>query len=176
MTTNDDSNLDWSGGAPRPFVVAYPCVNCDGSGKEGGEPCRPCGATGVARFLHGTKADLQNGALIEPGHDANFGNLERTTVYVYLTGTMDAATWGAELALGNGRGRIYVVEPTGPIEDDPNLTNTRFPGNPTRSYRSRDPLRVVGEVVNWPEHPEEQVTTMRQELERLNRQGIEPID
>lgn len=176
MTSNPDPNVVWSDGPPRPFVVAYPCVSCEGAGEEGGQSCRACGATGVARFLHGTKASLEPGALIEPGHDANFGNLDRTTVYVYLTGTMDAATWGAELALGDGRGRIYVVEPTGPIEDDPNLTNTRFPGNPTRSYRSREPLRVVGEVVDWVGHPEAQVTAMRQELERLSRQGIEPID
>ena len=67
---------------------------------------------------------------------------ERTTTYVYLTGTLDAATWGAELALGDGPGRIYIVEPTGPIMDDPNLTDKKFPGNPTQSYRSGEPLRV----------------------------------
>ena len=104
--------------------------------------------TGVARFLffHGTKAELSTGDLIEPGYGANYGRLDRTTTYVYLTGTLDAATWGAELALGAGRGRIYTVEPLGSIDDDPNLTDKRFPGNPTESYRSRGPLRVIGET------------------------------
>jgi hypothetical protein len=101
-----------------------------------GRPCqcgRPCHGTGVGRFFHGTKANLQPADLIEPGHGANYGKLDRTTTYVYLSGTLDAATWGAELALGEGRGRIYVVEPTGSIEDDPNLTDKKFPGNPTKS-------------------------------------------
>jgi hypothetical protein len=176
MTFSDDQSSARPPGSPRPFVVAYPCATCSGRGEDGPQPCGACGATGVARFLHGTKADLDCGALIEPGHGANFGDLERTTTYVYLTGTLDAATWGAELALGDGRGRIYFVEPTGPIEDDPNLTNTRFPGNPTRSYRSREPLRVVGEVVDWMGHPAEQVTAMKEELKRLSRAGVEPID
>ena len=78
------------------------------------------------RFYHGTRADLKPGDLIKPGHAPNFGNQDRTTTYVYLTRTLDAATWGAELALGEGPGRIYIVEPTGPIEDDPNLTDKKF--------------------------------------------------
>ncbi len=130
----------------------------------------------MGRFFHGTKAALEIGALMEPGHDVNFGNLERVTTYVYLTGTLDAATWGAELARGEGRGRIYIVEPTGPIEDDPNLTNTRFPGNPTKSYRSRQPLRVVGEVVDWLGHSQEQLAAMKEGLARLAQQGVEPDD
>lgn len=141
---------------------------------------RPAAVRSVRRNRRGAFPSryegLDCGALIEPGHGANFGDLERTTTYVYLTGTLDAATWGAELALGDGRGRIYFVEPTGPIEDDPNLTNTRFPGNPTRSYRSREPLRVFGEVVDWMGHPAEQVTAMKEELKRLSRAGGEPID
>lgn len=95
---------------------------------------------------------------------------------MYLTATLDAATWGAELAIGPGRGRIYLVEPTGPIEDDPNLTDKRFPGNPTRSYRTRQPLRVTGELVDWVGHPAEQVQAMRDGLARLAAQGIEAIE
>jgi rifampin ADP-ribosylating transferase len=95
---------------------------------------------------------------------------------VYLTATLDAATWGAELADGEGRGRIYVVEPTGPIEDDPNLTDQKFPGNPTRSYRSRDPLRVTGEVTAWRGHPPEQLRAMREGVERLRQAGVEAIE
>ena len=79
--------------------------------------------------------------------------------YVYLTATLDAATWGAELASGGGPGRIYTVEPTGPIEDDPNLTDKKYPGNPTKSYRSREPLRVTGEVTHWQGHPPEEAGT-----------------
>jgi rifampin ADP-ribosylating transferase len=130
----------------------------------------------VARFFHGTKAELNTGDLIEPGHRANYGRLDRDTPYVYLTGTLDAATWGAELALGEGRGRIYVVEPLGSVEDDPNLTDKKFPGNPTKSYRTREPLRVVGEVVDWQGHSPEQLAAMRDGLDRLGQQGIEPID
>jgi rifampin ADP-ribosylating transferase len=130
----------------------------------------------VERFFHGTKAELSTGDLIGPGYGANYGRLDRTTTYVYLTGTLDAATWGAELALGEGRGRIYTVEPVGSIEDDPNLTDKKFPGNPTKSYRSREPLRVIGELVDWQGHPPEELKAMRDGLERLRQQGVEPID
>ena len=89
---------------------------------------------GQERYYHGTSANLQPGDLIEPGFTSNFGS-RRKANHVYLTATVDAAIWGAELAIGEGPGRIYIVEPTGPIEDDPNLTDKKFPGNPTRSYR-----------------------------------------
>jgi hypothetical protein len=128
------------------------------------------------RLYHGTRADLRPGDLIEPGYSPNFGDRERTTTWVYLTGTLDAATWGAELALGEGAGRIYVVEPTGPIMDDPNLTNQRFTGNPTNSYRSREPLRVTGVVTEWQGHSPEALTAMKDSLERLRQRGVEPID
>lgn len=128
------------------------------------------------RFYHGTKADLRPGDLIEAGHYPNFGDLDRVTTWVYLTATLDAATWGAELSIGDGPGRIYIVEPTGPIEDDPNLTDKKFPGNPTKSYRTRDPLRVTGEVTDWEGHPPEQLKAMRDNLARLKELGVEPID
>jgi rifampin ADP-ribosylating transferase len=129
----------------------------------------------VRRFYHGTKADLKPGDLIEPGYSSNFGKRKQAS-YVYLTGTLDAATWGAELAVGEGPGRIYVVEPTGPIEDDPNLTDKKFPGNPTKSYRSREPLRVTGEVTDWRGHSPEALKAMKDNLERLKRLGVEAID
>lgn len=140
------------------------------------EPFKPwTDAAGVPRYLHGTKADLKPGDLIEAGRASNYG--ERTVaVFVYLTGTLDAATWGAELALGEGRGRIYVVEPTGPIEDDPNLTDKKFPGNPTRSFRTRAPLRVTGELVDWVGHAPELVQAMKDGLARLAAQGIKAIE
>jgi hypothetical protein len=126
-------------------------------------------------FYHGTKADLKPGDLIGSGYVSNYGS-RRQANHVYFSATLDAATWGAELALGEGRGRIYIVEPTGPFEDDPNLTDKKFPGNPTKSYRSRDPLRVTGEVRDWVGHSPEQLQAMREGLERLKQQGVEAVD
>ncbi|NMR21366.1 NAD(+)--rifampin ADP-ribosyltransferase [Cellulomonas fimi] len=126
-------------------------------------------------FFHGTKAALAVGNVLAPGRSSNYGR-RRTARYVYLTATLDAAVWGAELAVGEGRGRVYRVEPTGPLENDPNLTDQRFPGNPTRSYRTRDPLRVVGEVADWEGHPPDVLRHMRDHLAELERQGIEAIE
>jgi len=127
------------------------------------------------QFYHGTKANLKQGDLIEPGFNSNYGK-RKLAAYVYLTATLDAAVWGAELALGEGPGRIYFVEPTGPIEDDPNLTDKKFPGNPTKSYRSRSPLRVLGEVTDWQGHSPEQLKVMKEHLEQLKQLGIEAIE
>jgi len=127
------------------------------------------------KFYHGTKANLKTGDLIEPGFNSNYGKMKKAS-YIYLTATLDAASWGAELALGEGTGRIYIVEPTGPIEDDPNLTDKKFPGNPTKSYRSREPLRVTGEVTDWQGHSPEQLKTMKDHLEHLKQLGIEAIE
>lgn len=130
---------------------------------------------GVPRYLHGTKADMKPGDLIEPGRVSNYGDRASAT-FVYLTATLDAATWGAELAIGHGPGRIYIVEPTGPIEDDPNLTDKKFPGNPTCSYRTRDPLRVTGEITEWKGHAPEQLQAMKDGLARLAAEGIKVIE
>jgi hypothetical protein len=129
----------------------------------------------VERYYHGTHADLEPGDLIEAGYQSNYGS-RRKANHIYFTATVDAAVWGAELAEGEGRGRIYIVEPTGPIEDDPNLTDKRFPGNPTKSYRSRDPLRVVDELTDWEGHPPDVLQAMKDHLETLKEQGIEAID
>ena len=126
-------------------------------------------------FYHGTKANLRPGDLIEPGFNSNYGKRKKAS-FVYLTATLDAAIWGAELALGEGPGRIYTVEPTGPFEDDPNLTDKKFPGNPTKSYRSRDPLRVTGEVLEWQGHSPETLNAMKAHLGRLKELGIEAIE
>ncbi len=129
----------------------------------------------VAAFFHGTRAALGQGDLIEAGRASNYG-ARKAAGWVYVSATLDAAVWGAELAAGDGPGRIYVVEPTGALEDDPNLTDQRFPGNPSRSYRTREPLRVLGEVVGWTGHPAEQVAQMRAHVADLAAQGIEAID
>ena len=129
----------------------------------------------VQPLYHGTKADLAEGDLIGRGFASNYGK-RKEAAWVYLSATLEAATWGAELARGEGRGRIYIVEPTGPFEDDPNLTDKKFPGNPTKSYRTRDPLRVIGEVVDWQGHSLEQLRAMKDSLAELDRLGIEAIE
>jgi hypothetical protein len=126
-------------------------------------------------YFHGTKADLKIGDLIEVGVNSNYGQNNKAK-YIYLTATLDAAIWGAELALGDGPERIYLVEPTGPIENDPNLTDKKFPGNPTMSYRSQDPFRVVGEIATWRGHSPEQLKAMKEGLAKLKEQGIEAIE
>jgi hypothetical protein len=126
-------------------------------------------------YFHGTKADLKPGDLIEVGVNSNYGQ-QKQAKYIYLTSTLDAAIWGAELALGEGRERIYLVEPTGDIEDDPNLTNQRFPGNPSKSYRSKFPFKIVGEVSFWQGHSVEQIQSMKDALEKLKEKGIEAIE
>ncbi len=126
-------------------------------------------------FFHGTKADLGIGDLLVPNYGSNFGSGTPLS-WIYFAGALEAAVWGAELAAGDGRERIYVVQATGPFEDDPNLTDKKFPGNPTRSYRSRDPLEIVGEAVSWRGHPVEQVQAMRKGVARLLAEGAEILD
>ncbi len=131
--------------------------------------------TDLPTYYHGTKADLKVGDLIKPGYASNYGKRKHAP-YVYLSATLDAAAWGAELSIGPGPGRIYIVEPTGIIEDDPNLTNKKFVGNPTKSYRSKSPFRVIGEVVDWEGHPPEQLKKMRDNVESARQRGIEAIE
>lgn len=122
-----------------------------------------------------TKADLQLGDLIEVGYKSNSGG-RKNARYIFLSATLDAAIWGAELAVGEKEGRIYIVEPTGTIEDDPDLTDKKFPGNPTKSYRSIHPFRVLGELKNWQGHPIEQVKAMKEVMLKLNAQGIRSLN
>jgi hypothetical protein len=126
-------------------------------------------------YYHGTKADLKQGDLIAPGFKSNYGKRKKAA-YVYFSATLEAAIWGAELAIGESTGRIYIVEPTGPFEDDPNLTDKKFPGNPTKSYRTAQPIRVSGEVTEWQGHAPEQLKAMRDHLDKLKAQGIEAIE
>ncbi len=151
-------------------VVRLGDVEIRSTGQE-----RPAVVSDPGPFFHGTRADLAPGDVLEPGHSANFGK-RRQANHVYVSASLDAATWGAELAVGDGPGRIYEVEPTGVLEDDPNLTNVRFPGNPTRSYRTREPVRVVREVLDWEPHPPEVVQAMRERVEALERRGVEALD
>lgn len=124
-------------------------------------------------FYHGTKADLKPGELIRPGYRSNYGQTQRTSRWVYMTATLSAL--GAELARGDGPGRLYIVEPTGPFVDDPDLTDKKFPGNPTKSYRSRHPLRVVGEVTDWVPHPPEVIQAIIDRQDLLFAQQAERI-
>lgn len=126
-------------------------------------------------YFHGTKADLKIGDFIKAGHSSNYGK-RKSSKYIFLTATIDAAIWGAELAFGDARERIYLVEPTGAFEDDPDLTDKKFPGNPTKSYRTTHPLKVVGEVLIWQSHPSEQVKKMKDYLQQLKDQGIDSLN
>jgi len=134
------------------------------------------GATPFAQtYFHGTKAELKVGDLIEVGFNSNYGE-RKNAKYIFLTSTLDAAIWGAELAFGEGKERIYLVEPTGEIEDDPDLTDRKFPGNPTKSYRSTEPFRVVGEVTVWQGHSAEQVKSMKEGVGKLKEQGVKSLN
>jgi rifampin ADP-ribosyltransferase len=135
----------------------------------------PFGVDDPGPFFHGTKVELKPGDLLSIGYSSNYGE-RKTANFVYLSATLDAAVWGAELAFGDGVGRIYRVEPTGAFENDPNLTDTKFPGNPTRSYRTKQPLRIVGEVSDWQGHSPEVLQHMRDRVDELKRLGIEAIN
>ena len=126
-------------------------------------------------FLHGTKADLSVGDLLVPGCRSNYSR-GRLSNHIYVTRTLDAAVWGAELAIGDGPGRIYIVEPQGALEDDPNVTDMKFPGNPTCSYRTREPVKIVGMLTDWVGHAAEQVQAKRDSLAELERRGLAVID
>jgi hypothetical protein len=126
-------------------------------------------------FFHGTKADLRPGDLLTPGYRSNYGS-GRQSRHIYLTATRDGAPLAAGLALGDGPGRVYEVEPLGAIEDDPNVTDKRFPGNPTRSYRTTEPLRVVAEVTGWQPPPAQLIEHIRERMAELTELGIEAMD
>lgn len=125
-------------------------------------------------FYHGTKAVLRVGDLLEPQHLSNYQ--DKKSNYVYFTATLDAAKWGAELATSNLKERIYIVEPLGDFENDPNLTDKRYPGNPTRSYRSKSPLKIIAEVGSWERHSDEEIKHMLRSLKKLREQGKAIID
>ncbi len=126
-------------------------------------------------YFHGTKAELKIGGLIEASFNSNYGK-RKNAKYIFLSATLDASIWGAELSFGEGHERIYLVEPTGEIEDDPDLTDKKFPGNPTKSYRSTQPFKVVGEVTIWQEHTAEQVRAMKDALEKFKEQRINSLN
>ena len=125
-------------------------------------------------FFHGTKAELKIGDLLEPQHLSNYQ--DKISNYIYFTATLDAAKWGAELATSNLKERIYIVEPLGDFENDPNLTDKRFPGNPTRSYRSKSPLKIIAELGSWERHSDEEINHMLTSLKKLSEQGKNIID
>lgn len=133
----------------------------------------------TATYLHGTAVTFSPGDLVEPGRASNF-QAGRISNHVYFTSLDTTAAWGAQLAAAlngaPGDGYVYVVQPTGPFEDDPNVTDKKFPGNPTRSFRSRDPLVVVERVDDWPRHSPEALNTMLAGIQRLREQGLDVID
>jgi rifampin ADP-ribosylating transferase len=130
-------------------------------------------------FYHGTRTRFAPGDLLIPGRASNY-EAGRVSNNVYFAAALEPAIWGAELATAlagsEGRGHVYIVEPTGTFEDDPNLTNKRFPGNPTKSYRTRAPLRIVGEVKDWTGHAPEVIRQMLTHLDELRRAGRAVIE
>ena len=128
----------------------------------------------IQSYFHGTKRTFSVGDRIVPGHDANYG--ERKSKYVYASSNLNVAIWGAELAVGEGPGRIYIVEPIGAIENDPNLTDKKFPGNPTNSYRAREGFTVVAEVRDWRGHPSDEIKAAREHVDLALKNGAPIIE
>lgn len=130
-------------------------------------------------FYHGTKVVFGEGELLVPGHPSNYHH-GRTSNHVYFAALLEPAIWGAELATAlagsSARGHVYVVEPTGPFEDDPNVTNKRFPGNVTQSYRTRHPLVVLERLHTWNGHSAEAINGMLDSMARLREQGLDVIE
>ena len=126
-------------------------------------------------FFHGTRADLRPGDLLTPGWRSNYGS-GRQADHISFTATREGAPLAAELARGEGPGRVYRVEPLGTIEDDPNVTDKRFPGNPTRSYRTTAPLRIIQEITGWEPPPPQMIQKMRERMAELAELGIEAMD
>lgn len=130
-------------------------------------------------YFHGTRFTFDVDAEIAPGHPSNYHE-GRVSNHVYFAALLEPAVWAAELAVAlsgaDQRGRIYLVEPTGPFEDDPNVTDKRFPGNVTRSFRTRHPLRVVNEVLTWERHPPEALQGMLDNIARLRELGLDVIE
>ena len=122
-------------------------------------------------FYHGTKADLQIGDLLNPGGVSNY-QAELVMNHIYFTAMVNGAGLAAELAKGEGDARVYIVEPTGSFENDPNVTDKKFPGNPTRSYRSRSPLKIIGEVADWTRLTPEELEKWRERLANNNGEII----
>lgn len=120
-------------------------------------------------FFHGTKAQLAIGDLLKAQNQSNYQ--DKKSNYIYFTATLEAAKWGAELAATDATERIYLVEPLGEFENDPNLTDKRFPGNPTRSYRSKSPLKIVAELGVWERHTDGEINHMLSSLKALREQG-----
>lgn len=128
----------------------------------------------IQSYFHGTRGNLSVGDHIVPGNDANYG--QRKAKFVYASSNLNVAIWGAELAVGDGPGRVYVVEPLGAIENDPNLTDKKFPGNPTNSYRAQDGFKVVAEVRDWQGHPSDEVQAAREKIDLALKNGAQVIE
>ena len=175
MTAIDDPTSGADAANPGPFVVSHPCPVCHGEGvrraalrQVSGHRCAALLPRHEGRPEAGRPARARASPQLRQAGEGDDVRLpDRHPGRGHL---------GAELALGEGPGRIYIVEPTGPFTDDPNLTDKKFPGNPTKSYRSPEPLRVMGEVTGWRGHPPEALKAMHDGIERARRQGIEPID
>ena len=173
MANSDDQKSGATN--PGPFVVAQPCLMCEGQGAIDEQPCLTCHGTGVRRFFHGTKADLRPGDLIAPGYSSNFGNEEASCLRL-----PDRHPGRGHLGSGAGRRRRTGPDLRGgtdrPRHGRPQPDGQEVPGQSDESYRSREPLRVTGEVTDWQGHAPEALKAMKDNLERLKRLGVEAID
>src|SRR5690606_6564403 len=124
-------------------------------------------------FFHGTKAELSIGDELKAKNQSNYQ--DKKSNYIYFTASLEAAKSGAEPAAGNRNERIHIVEPTGEFENAPNLTDKRFPGNPTRSYRSKSPLKIIAELGSWIRHTADEIDHMLNSLKTLREQGKDII-
>ncbi|WP_398574193.1 NAD(+)--rifampin ADP-ribosyltransferase [Staphylococcus equorum] len=129
-------------------------------------------------FFHGTKAELQIGDLLQTQRISNYQN--RKMNHIYFTGALDTAKWGAELSATladePAQEYIYIIEPIGAFENDPNVTDKKFPGNPTRSYRSKEPLRIVAKLATWERHSNHDIEQMLKGLAQLRKDGLDIIE
>jgi rifampin ADP-ribosylating transferase len=165
--SNVDARKSITGSIADSSATAYVPVTCDRCDHVEGP------------FFHGTMAGFGIGDQLVAGHPSNYHE-GRISNHVYFAGLLEPAIWGVELAAALtgsvGRGRVYMVEPTGPFEDDPNVTNRRFPGNVTRSYRTRHPMLIVDEVHDWEGHPPDALQGMLEHIARLRDQGLDVIE
>ncbi len=165
LATNDDGVKSAFPSLYRNIAKCYEELGDDDNAKKNQEFAKSFEENPADKgpFYHGTKADLQIGDLLTPGGGSNY-KTDLIMNHIYFTALPNGAGLAAALAKGDGRERVYIVEPTGSFENDPNVTDKKFPGNPTRSYRSQAPLKIVGEVTDWVKQTPEELQKWRDRL------------
>jgi tetratricopeptide (TPR) repeat protein len=168
LKINDDSVTSAFPSLYSNIAKCYEDLNDHGNAKKNYELANlfMCNPSDKGPFYHGTKADLQIGDMLTAGRESNYKS-EFIMNHIYFTALHNGAGLAAALAKGDGRERVYIVEPTGNFENDPNVTDKKFPGNPTRSYRTQSPLKIIGEVTDWVRQTPEQLQKWREKLANI---------